>query len=42
MTRNVNNVEAAGQEMMKWTKRGPKWNRAVRVCIAVIANEDGT
>ncbi|WP_352775797.1 DUF982 domain-containing protein [Mesorhizobium sp. M0571] len=39
MTRNVNNVEAAGQELMKWTKRGPKWNQAVRVCIACIADQ---
>ncbi|WP_353011738.1 DUF982 domain-containing protein [Mesorhizobium sp. M0977] len=39
MTRNVNNVEAAGQELMKWTKRGPKWNQAVRVWIACIADE---
>lgn len=39
LTRNVNNVEAAGQELMKWTKRGPKWNQAVRVCIACIADE---
>ncbi|MER9665230.1 DUF982 domain-containing protein [Mesorhizobium sp. M0203] len=39
LTRNVNNVEAAGQELMKWTKRGPKWHQAVRVCIACISDE---
>jgi hypothetical protein len=39
LTRNVNNAEAAGQELLKWTKRGPKWNLAVRICIAVIADQ---
>ncbi|MCF6114140.1 DUF982 domain-containing protein [Mesorhizobium muleiense] len=39
LTRNVNNAEAAGEELMKWTKRGPKWNQAVRVCIAVIGDD---
>ncbi|MER8542283.1 DUF982 domain-containing protein [Mesorhizobium sp. M1334] len=29
--RNVNNAEAAGEELMKWTKRGPWWDLAVRV-----------
>ncbi|MER8530969.1 DUF982 domain-containing protein [Mesorhizobium sp. M0814] len=35
----MNNVEAAGQELMKWTKRDPQWNQAVRVCIACISDE---
>ncbi|MER8396270.1 DUF982 domain-containing protein, partial [Mesorhizobium sp. M1340] len=39
LTLNVNNVEAAGQELMKWTKRGPCWEVAVRVCMAVIFDE---
>ncbi|MER8931052.1 DUF982 domain-containing protein [Mesorhizobium sp. M0859] len=37
--RNVNNAEAAGEELMKWTKRGPWWDLAVRVCMAVIFDE---
>ncbi|MER8601108.1 DUF982 domain-containing protein [Mesorhizobium sp. M1339] len=37
----MNNVEAAGQELMKWTKRGPCWDVAVRVCMAVIFDEMG-
>ncbi|MER9616761.1 hypothetical protein [Mesorhizobium sp. M0207] len=24
--RNVNNAETAGEELMKWTKRGPCWD----------------
>ncbi|MER8381562.1 DUF982 domain-containing protein [Mesorhizobium sp. M0778] len=39
--RNVNNAEAAGEELMKWTKRGPWWDLAVRVCMAVIFRRDG-
>ncbi|MER9963229.1 DUF982 domain-containing protein [Mesorhizobium sp. M0045] len=34
-----NNAEAAGEELMKWTKRGPWWDLAVRVCMAVIFDE---
>ncbi|MES0038874.1 DUF982 domain-containing protein [Mesorhizobium sp. M0046] len=37
--RSVNNAEAAGEELMKWTKRGPWWDLAVRVCMAVIFDE---
>ncbi|MER9969804.1 DUF982 domain-containing protein [Mesorhizobium sp. M0060] len=37
--RNVDNAEAAGEELMKWTKRGPWWDLAVRVCMAVIFDE---
>ena len=36
---NVNNVEEASEQLVKWTKRGPKWNLAVRVCIAALAGE---
>ncbi|MES0168528.1 DUF982 domain-containing protein [Mesorhizobium sp. M0027] len=39
--RNVNNAEKAGEELMKWTKRGPCWDLAVRVCMAVIFHEMG-
>jgi hypothetical protein len=36
---DVNNVEAAADQLVKWTKRGPKWNKAVRVCLAALAGE---
>ncbi|MER8605858.1 DUF982 domain-containing protein [Mesorhizobium sp. M1233] len=29
----VSHVEGAAEELMKWTKRGPKWNLAVQSCI---------
>jgi hypothetical protein len=29
------NVEGAAAELMKWTKRGPKWTKAVEACMAV-------
>lgn len=36
---NVNSVEGAARELLEWKKRGPKWNQAVRVCMAGLANE---
>jgi hypothetical protein len=33
LTYNVNNVEGAAEELMKWTNRGPKWKQAVQSCI---------
>lgn len=39
LTRHVNNAVAAANELLKWTNRGPDWNLAVRVCVAVIADE---
>lgn len=39
MTYNVSNVEAASEHLLKWTKRGPKWNLAVRVCMAALADQ---
>ncbi|MER9950339.1 DUF982 domain-containing protein [Mesorhizobium sp. M0047] len=35
----INNVERAAEELLKWTKRGRKWNRAVHVCMACMADE---
>ncbi|TPI26596.1 DUF982 domain-containing protein [Mesorhizobium sp. B3-2-1] len=35
---NVNNVEAAAAELLKWSKRGPQWDRAMRVCMAALAD----
>jgi len=39
MTHNVSNVEAAAEHLLQWTKRGPKWNLAVRVCMAALADQ---
>ncbi|MER9791663.1 DUF982 domain-containing protein [Mesorhizobium sp. M0213] len=36
---HVNNAMAAAKELLRWTNRGPDWNLAVRVCVAVIADE---
>ncbi|WP_292184367.1 DUF982 domain-containing protein [Mesorhizobium sp.] len=38
-TRNVDSAEAAVEELLNCTERGPKWNLALRVCIAVIADK---
>jgi hypothetical protein len=35
----VTSAEAASEELLAWTKRGPKWKWAVRVCMAVIADQ---
>lgn len=29
----VSHVEGAAEELMKWTKKGPKWRAAVQACI---------
>ncbi|MER9624053.1 DUF982 domain-containing protein [Mesorhizobium sp. M0222] len=39
MTHNVSNVEAASEQLLQWTKRGPKWNLAVRVSMACLADQ---
>lgn len=38
-TRSVDTAEAAVEELLNWIERGPKWNLAVRVCVAVIADK---
>ncbi|WP_352459039.1 DUF982 domain-containing protein [Mesorhizobium sp. M0036] len=35
----THNVEAASEALLQWTKRGPKWNLAVRVCMACLADQ---
>jgi hypothetical protein len=30
----VNNVRAASEQMLEWTRRGPKWRMGVEVCLA--------
>ena len=39
MTYNVSNVQAASEHLLKWTKSGPKWNLAMRVCMAALADQ---
>lgn len=39
MAYDVNSVEAASEQLLMWTKRGPKWNLAVRVCMACLADQ---
>ncbi|MFD2056811.1 DUF982 domain-containing protein [Mesorhizobium calcicola] len=29
-------VEGAAEQLLKWTKRGPKWNLAVETCMAAM------
>ncbi|QPC92594.1 DUF982 domain-containing protein [Mesorhizobium sp. INR15] len=36
---DCNNVEGAFAELLKWTKRGPKWELAVKVCSAALADQ---
>ncbi|ESX50214.1 hypothetical protein X762_09340 [Mesorhizobium sp. LSHC426A00] len=31
---NVSSVEAAGAQLLRFTKRGAHWRRAVQVCVA--------
>ncbi|MGX5842881.1 DUF982 domain-containing protein [Mesorhizobium sp. ArgA1] len=35
----VNHVEGAAEELLKWTKRGPKWKQAVETCMAALADQ---
>ncbi|TPL21102.1 DUF982 domain-containing protein [Mesorhizobium sp. B2-4-9] len=35
----VSNVEAASEHLLTWTKRGPKWNQAVRTCMNALADQ---
>ncbi|MER9561008.1 DUF982 domain-containing protein [Mesorhizobium sp. M0571] len=38
VTHRCNNVEGAAEELLKWTKMGPKWRKAVQVCIDAVAD----
>nr|WP_036241361.1 DUF982 domain-containing protein [Mesorhizobium sp. STM 4661] len=33
LTRGVNNVRVAAEELLEWDKRGAKWRKAVQACI---------
>ncbi|MCZ8548708.1 DUF982 domain-containing protein [Mesorhizobium qingshengii] len=35
----VSHVEGASEQLLKWTKKGPKWAYAVSVCRAALAEE---
>ncbi|RUZ81261.1 DUF982 domain-containing protein [Mesorhizobium sp. M7A.F.Ca.US.006.01.1.1] len=32
----VSHVEGASEQLLKWTKRGPKWKQAVETCMAAM------
>ncbi|MFC3320826.1 MULTISPECIES: DUF982 domain-containing protein [Mesorhizobium] len=32
-------VEDAADQLLQWTKHGPRWNEAVRVCLSALAGE---
>jgi hypothetical protein len=32
----VSHVEGAAEQLLKWTKRGPKWQQAVETCMAAM------
>ncbi|MER8390231.1 DUF982 domain-containing protein [Mesorhizobium sp. M0166] len=33
VTYGCNSLEGAAEELMKWSKRGPKWKLALQACI---------
>ncbi|MER9255424.1 DUF982 domain-containing protein [Mesorhizobium sp. M0598] len=35
----VHHVEAAAEELVLWTKRGPKWLEAERACVDVMSGK---
>ncbi|MER8804003.1 DUF982 domain-containing protein [Mesorhizobium sp. M0998] len=35
-TYGCNNVEDAAEELMKWTRMGPKWRKAVQLCVEAL------
>ncbi|MER8639607.1 DUF982 domain-containing protein [Mesorhizobium sp. M0207] len=35
----ISRVEGAAEELMKWTNRGHRWNVAVRICTAALADK---
>ncbi|TPL75272.1 DUF982 domain-containing protein [Mesorhizobium sp. B2-3-13] len=38
-TYHCSNVEGAAAELLKWNKRGPHWEKAVRACMACLADQ---
>jgi hypothetical protein len=39
LTYGVSHVEGAAEQLLKWTKRGPKWKKAVAACMACLEGE---
>ncbi|MER8911999.1 DUF982 domain-containing protein [Mesorhizobium sp. M0854] len=35
----VHHVEAAAEELVLWTKRGPKWQEAERACVEAMSGK---
>ncbi|AZO09702.1 DUF982 domain-containing protein [Mesorhizobium sp. M3A.F.Ca.ET.080.04.2.1] len=33
VTYQCNSVEGAAEQLLQWTKRGPKWHSAVQLCM---------
>jgi hypothetical protein len=36
---NVNSVQSASEQLLQWTKCGPEWHKAARICVACLAGE---
>ncbi|ESX22138.1 hypothetical protein X766_03990 [Mesorhizobium sp. LSJC255A00] len=36
MRYGISHVQGAAEELLKWTKRGPRWRRAIEACMAAI------
>ncbi|CAH2405281.1 DUF982 domain-containing protein [Mesorhizobium ventifaucium] len=34
------NVRGAAEQLLKWTKRGPKWHRASALCLQALGGEE--
>jgi hypothetical protein len=39
LTHNVSNVQTASEQLLTWAERGPKWRKAVQVCMAALEGE---
>ncbi|TGQ83697.1 DUF982 domain-containing protein [Mesorhizobium sp. M00.F.Ca.ET.151.01.1.1] len=39
MTAGINHIEGASERLLTFTKRGPKWDLAVRACMAALADQ---
>ncbi|RWO26653.1 DUF982 domain-containing protein [Mesorhizobium sp.] len=35
-----NNVRGAAEQLLKWTKRGPKWHLASALCLSALEGEE--
>lgn len=35
----VNNVQAAAENLLEWPNRGRHWNKAVQACLAALAGD---